>query len=238
MTLWGPTHLMLIGGAGMTLIGQAILLREGRPRHEPALDASACVAYVRRVSLMGGLLIGLSTFQAEFDFGVPQFHMVFQPMLIAIAAGIALVAARIWIGPGGALGAVVFFLVVRGGISLIVGPVFGETTPALPLYLAEAALRRVGRALIHASGRSRSGPPPGARSGRSASGPSGAGRRSSCSCPGTRPSARRRSSPRLAAGVAGGLVGGLLGAGLRGKLPQPRVAAPPPWRRFAVDRRR
>ena len=31
VTLWGPTHLMLIGGAGMTLIGQAILLREGRP---------------------------------------------------------------------------------------------------------------------------------------------------------------------------------------------------------------
>src|SRR5687768_5589276 len=30
VTLWGPTHLMLIGGAGMTLIGQAILLREGR----------------------------------------------------------------------------------------------------------------------------------------------------------------------------------------------------------------
>ena len=31
VTLWGPTHLMLIGGAAMTLIGQAILLREGRP---------------------------------------------------------------------------------------------------------------------------------------------------------------------------------------------------------------
>ena len=40
---------------------------------------------------MGGLLIGLSTFQAEFDFGVPQFHMAFHPVLIAIAAGVALV---------------------------------------------------------------------------------------------------------------------------------------------------
>src|SRR4051795_6304416 len=29
VTLWGPTHLMLIGGAGMTLVGQAILLSEG-----------------------------------------------------------------------------------------------------------------------------------------------------------------------------------------------------------------
>src|SRR6478736_7517708 len=29
VTLWGPTHLMLIGGAGMTLIGQSVLLAEG-----------------------------------------------------------------------------------------------------------------------------------------------------------------------------------------------------------------
>ncbi len=28
MTLWGPTHLMLLGGAAMTLIGQAMLLTE------------------------------------------------------------------------------------------------------------------------------------------------------------------------------------------------------------------
>ena len=26
VTLWGPTHLMLIGGAGMSLIGMAVLL--------------------------------------------------------------------------------------------------------------------------------------------------------------------------------------------------------------------
>ena len=43
---------------------------------------------------MGGLLIGLSTFQAEFDFGVPQYRAVLQPALIALAAGVALVAAR------------------------------------------------------------------------------------------------------------------------------------------------
>ena len=48
---------------------------------------------------MGGLLIGLSTFQAEFDFGVPQYRAVLQPALIALAAGVALVAARVWVGP-------------------------------------------------------------------------------------------------------------------------------------------
>ena len=29
VTLWGPTHLMLIGGASMTLVGMAVLLVEG-----------------------------------------------------------------------------------------------------------------------------------------------------------------------------------------------------------------
>ncbi len=29
VTLWGPTHLMLIGGASVSLIGQGVLLAEG-----------------------------------------------------------------------------------------------------------------------------------------------------------------------------------------------------------------
>ena len=32
VTLWGPTHLMLIGGAGLSLIGMALLHEEGRIR--------------------------------------------------------------------------------------------------------------------------------------------------------------------------------------------------------------
>ena len=31
VTLWGPTHLMLIGGASVSLIGQGVLLAEGTP---------------------------------------------------------------------------------------------------------------------------------------------------------------------------------------------------------------
>jgi hypothetical protein len=141
VTLWGPTHLMLFGGAGLTLIGQAILLAEGlRFRGIPTdrINGSQLMVALRRVGLMGGLLIGLSTFQGEFDFGVPQFRMVFHPMLIALAAGMALTAGRIWIGKGGALATALMFVVVRGLISLIVGDVFGESAPTLPLYLVEA----------------------------------------------------------------------------------------------------
>src|SRR5918996_4122750 len=125
VTLWGPTHLMMLGGAAMTLIGQAVLLREGLWQRGKRGESSSppLVTKARRVGLMAGLLIGLSIFQAEFDFGVPQFRMVFQPMLIALAAGFALVAARVWIGRGGAIAAALIFLVVRGAIALIVDPV-------------------------------------------------------------------------------------------------------------------
>ena len=223
VTLWGPTHLMLIGGAGMTLIGQAILLREGRPVKEATGPARYATQF-RRVSAMGGLLIGLSTFQAEFDFGVPQFHMVFQPVLIAIAAGIALVAARIWIGPGAAFGAVIFFLVVRGGVSLIVGPVFGETTPALPLYLGAAASVELAALLISRERPLALGAAAGALIGTVGFWAEYAWSQLVMQLPWNEHFLPEALIASAVAGVAAGLVGGLLGSGLRGKLPQLRAA--------------
>jgi hypothetical protein len=155
VTLWGPTHLMMLGGAGLSLVGILGLLTEGRAANAAAAGrgvagagepqivsfaASARIRHLRLVSACGGLLIGLSIFQGEFDFGVPQFRLLYQPVLIALAAGTALVAARSLAGRGAALGAVAFYLVVRGGLALLVGPVLGETTPHFPLYVAEALL--------------------------------------------------------------------------------------------------
>src|SRR2546421_431280 len=63
VTLWGPTHLMLFGGAGLTLIGMAVLVVEGlRARPQGARPEVPWVVGARRVGTMGGLLIGLSTF--------------------------------------------------------------------------------------------------------------------------------------------------------------------------------
>ena len=142
VTLWGPTHLMLIGGAAMTLVGLAVLLVEARrANHDvPEREEVSWVAQVRRFALPGAFLLGLSTFQAEFDFGVPQFRFVLHPMMVLFAAGAALVAGRIWLGRGAAIGAVAFFLVVRGIMAVLVGPVLGEPTPLFPLYLAEAVI--------------------------------------------------------------------------------------------------
>src|SRR5690606_1567928 len=139
VTLWGPTHLMMISGAGISLLALAVLLVEAeRARGAGAEQELPLRLWIRRVGLAGGLLMGLSVFQGEFDFGVPQFRFVYGPVLVMLAAGVALVSLRIWLGRGAALGAVVFFLLIRGFVSLVVGPILGETTPRFPLYLGEA----------------------------------------------------------------------------------------------------
>ena len=229
VTLWGPTHLMLFGGAGLTLIGQAILLAEGmraRGITTDTLRGSQFLLAFRRVGLMGGLLIGLSTFQGEFDFGVPQFRMVFHPMLIALSAGMALTAGRIWIGKGGALATVAMFLVVRGAISLIVGEGFGESAPAMPLYLAEALCIE---AIALATGRDK--PILLGVLGGIAAGTIGLAAEwlwigktfPLVWSDGIVPEALIVAP---IAGAAGGVLGGLLGAGLRFKLPSQNVARP------------
>src|SRR2546421_6115773 len=137
VTLWGPTHLLLIGGASFSIIGAWILHVEGestRTRSGPARRR----ARAREFILAGSFLVGLSTFQAEFDFAVPQFRLVCHPILLMLAAGIGLVVARVRLGRGGALGAVAVFLVIRGVLALLVGPIFGQTTPHFPLYIVEA----------------------------------------------------------------------------------------------------
>jgi hypothetical protein len=225
VTLWGPTHLMLFGGAGLTLIGMIVLIVEGIRARPDTPAARGARGYVTKSMAMGGLLIGLSTFQGEFDFGVPQFQMIFQPMLIALAAGITLVCARLWIGRGGALAAVAFFILVRGAVTLIVHQVFGQTTPAMPLYLAEAAcvelagLAIVRRPLVF-----------GAVAGAAIGTVGFAAEYGWTQLVYTLPwnSHLLPSGPIVAtiAGLAGGILGALMGMALGGELPSVRVARP------------
>src|SRR3954452_13223152 len=153
VTLWGPTHLMVIRGASLWLVRIGILRAEGTRAHsilhgEEQTGRVSPWLTLRRASLAGGFLIGLSTFQAEFDFGVPQFDFLFQPMLIALAASIGLISARMWGGAGGAIGAVAFFWLVRGFVTLMVSGVWDESTPHIPLYLAEALIVEATAALL------------------------------------------------------------------------------------------
>ncbi|WP_328399410.1 hypothetical protein [Nocardia sp. NBC_00403] len=138
VTLWGPTHLMLIGGAGLSLIAVLLLEFEGRLDRPDPERTDGPLLWLVRALVFGGLLIGLSVYQVEFDFGVEQFRLVFQPMLIAAASTIALVAARYTLGRGSALVVVAFAFAVRGSVAVLVGPILGAPHNVFPLYLGVA----------------------------------------------------------------------------------------------------
>lgn len=144
VTLWGPTHMLMLTGAGLCLIGASVLLTEGTwaarrsqngdykpsgPRIEDKL---------RRIAAAGGLLIALSIYQGEFDYGIAQFQMVLHPMMIMVAAGVALTFARMTAGKGGAIMAALFFIAVRGALTLFVHVGIGMPVAHFPLYLAAA----------------------------------------------------------------------------------------------------
>ncbi|OMB97397.1 hypothetical protein A5733_10045 [Mycobacterium sp. NS-7484] len=138
VTLWGPTHLMLIGGAGLSLIAVLLLEHEGRVAMGPDAEEDTKFNKFLYYLSFGGLFIGLSVFQIEYDFGVEQFRLVLQPMMIAAAAALAAVAARLVLGPGGALIGAAFAIVLRGAVAFIVGPVLGAPTSWFALYLGPA----------------------------------------------------------------------------------------------------
>jgi hypothetical protein len=222
VTLWGPTHLMLIGGAGLSLVGMAILHQEGvRARGHSTAPARR---YLQRVGVMGGLLIGLSVFQAEYDFGVPQFRLVLHPLLIAVAAALALVAARLWIGRGGALAAVGFYLAVRGGVSVLVGPGLGELWAAVPLYLAEAVAVEI-VALVLAWRPMAFGAVGGLLVGTVGFAAEYAWTQVAFILPWTTDMVAEGVAMAVVGGMAGGVLGALLALGLQQRLPRPRVAS-------------
>ncbi len=131
VTLWSPTHLMLVGAGSLATVALWLMLREGRAQAEPTV-----LGRIVEVTLLGAILTGLSTLQGEFDFGVPQFQVLYLPVLVAAASGFALVLARVALGRGGAAKALVAFLVIRGLLALLVGGALNHTVPRFPLYLA------------------------------------------------------------------------------------------------------
>jgi hypothetical protein len=140
VTLWGPTHLILLTGGQLTIVCILGLLVEGRVaarRSRPGgLPRRGRLAVA--VSGAGGILAGLTVYQAEFGFGVPQYRLLFQPVLLAFSGALALVMARRVAGRGGALAAVAFYVVVSAAMALFVGPVMGRSVPHFPTYLAAA----------------------------------------------------------------------------------------------------
>jgi hypothetical protein len=112
VTMWSPTHMLMILGATFTGMAAWLILAESgvRPRGGPWARGLHCVAAWLTLQ-------GLVASQGEFTFGVPQFSQLFHPILICLAAGIALVASRLVHGRGWTVGIVtVSFLLMSGGL--------------------------------------------------------------------------------------------------------------------------
>ena len=135
VTLWGPTHILMIGGAVIALFALFLLRAEavqvsGPRGRYPLLD----------VVTGGALLIAFELFATEYDYGLPQFPLLAQPLLLVLGSVAPLVLTRSRRGPGSALGALLVYLVVRGAITWLVGGPLGRVTPHFPLYAVEALL--------------------------------------------------------------------------------------------------
>lgn len=123
---------MMIGGAGFSTLAALYLEHEGRKdRTDDTPPDGIGLKFVQYLAF-AGVLIGASVYQIEFDFGVPQFRQVFEPMLIAAAAALALVAARIFMGKGAALIAALIAIGLRGIVALLVAPVLDAPVSWFP----------------------------------------------------------------------------------------------------------
>ncbi len=108
VTMWSPTHMLMILGATFTgLAAWLVLAGAGvRPTDGP---------WGRGAHVVCGWLTvqGLLAPMGEFTFGVPQFSLLFAPLLVSMAAGIGLVAFRLVHGPWWTLGMVVVNFVLQ-----------------------------------------------------------------------------------------------------------------------------
>ena len=196
VTLWGTTHVWMIAGMVLTLWGILILVVEGQLATGTRARAAKRPPYMQRfmiAGLGGAVLFALSAFLGEFDYGVPQFRLLFHPVLVAFIAGLSLVFIRIIAGRGAALTTVIAFLALRGAFALIVGPEgFGYTTGMFSLFIAEALLVELAaRAIAPSVSPYRFAALAPSRSARSASAPSTSG-----ATPRWRSAGPRRCCPR------------------------------------------
>ena len=138
VTMWSPTHLMMIGGACLAPFAARLMLAEAGPG-----AVATKLGRILRRSTTGAMLMSLTAFQLEFDLGVPQWQALYQPVLIALATTIVMVAARVSLGRGAAIVVWINFFIFRSFFALLTGPVLGHVMPRFPLYLGIAIVVEV-----------------------------------------------------------------------------------------------
>jgi hypothetical protein len=142
VTLWGPTHVMIIAGTITGGVGAVLLLVEGARTAGREPFRGGRTALTRPLpALLGGVFLFLwAAVLHEFHWGVPQYRLVWHPLLLAFGAAQALVLARVLGGRGAALGALLTWIPVQLFMTLMIGGPLEVTGPAMPIFVAEVAL--------------------------------------------------------------------------------------------------
>lgn len=136
VTMWSPPHLLMIVPMSLSPLGGWLMLAEASRHHRAGdrIGGSLRLGW----ALAGAALLGLSAYQLEFDLAVPQWPQAYHPILLALAGGFGLTAARAGLGPGGALAAVAYFWGLRGLLFGATAGLWGLGEPRIPLYAAGA----------------------------------------------------------------------------------------------------
>ncbi|HZX05586.1 hypothetical protein [Kribbella sp.] len=138
VTLWGPTHLLMIGGVVFSIFARLLAFAEV----EQLVGPNKRRVFQEMVSV-GALLIAWDLFGTEFTYGVPQFPLILQPILIVFGAAMAFTILRARRGPGSTFVALGVYLVIRGGIAYAVAGPLGQIVGHFPLLIVEAVLVEV-----------------------------------------------------------------------------------------------
>ncbi|MDQ3293719.1 MAG: hypothetical protein M3527_04625, partial [Actinomycetota bacterium] len=116
VTMWSPTHMLMILGATFTGLAAWLILAEAGVRPGDGRWGRGLHCVAAWLSLQG-----LVAPQGEFNFGVPQFSHLFHPILICLAGGMALVIMRIVHGRFWTVGIVTVSFVLMGSGLLDIG---------------------------------------------------------------------------------------------------------------------
>jgi hypothetical protein len=140
VTLWGPTHTMFFGGVVTAACGAVFLMVEGA-RAKGREPFGGWSPWRRPLpGLLGGIFLFVATHALdEFNWGVPQYRQVWQPLLLAAIGAFALVAARSLGGRGATAGALMAYLPLQLIEVLMIGA-FHTTRPDSILFVAEAVI--------------------------------------------------------------------------------------------------
>lgn len=149
VTMWSPTHLVMIVGASITPVVSWLALAEAGVRPGDSWRT-------RVVALLAAMLLldGLSSVQGEFDFGVPQFQALYAPVLVVFAGALAFAAIRIAHGPGWSLLVAGLFTATRFDLGSGTGALDVDVRPAA-LYVGSAVAVELAAWLVGTEGRAR-----------------------------------------------------------------------------------